>query len=48
MRHVDVAKDPVYGGVFRGLNIESQTYLIDEDCKVKWAQDEVSTVCVGQ
>eukprot|EP00041_Stephanoeca_diplocostata_P026678 m.722998 g.722998 ORF g.722998 m.722998 type:complete len:467 (+) comp23019_c3_seq66:215-1615(+) len=40
-RHVDVAWDPIYGGVFRGLDVEQHQFLLDGDCKVKWAQDEV-------
>ena len=45
IRHVDVARDPIHGGVFRGLDIVSHTFLIDDDCKVKWAQDEVLVGC---
>jgi len=45
MHHVDVARDPVYGGVFRGLDVATHTFLIDDDCKVKWAQDEVLVGC---
>lgn len=45
MRHVDVARDPIHGGVFRGLDVQSHTFLIDADCKVKWAQDEVLVGC---
>eukprot|EP00037_Helgoeca_nana_P012669 m.115575 g.115575 ORF g.115575 m.115575 type:complete len:434 (+) comp21578_c0_seq1:122-1423(+) len=45
MRHVDIARDPIHGGVFRGLDVESHTFLIDADCKVKWAQDEVLVGC---
>jgi len=43
-RHVDCAWDPVFGGVFRGLRGRSHEYMLDGDCKVKWAHDEV---CVG-
>lgn len=44
-RHVEVAWDPVHGGVFRGLSVTGQSFLIDADCKVKWAQDEVVVGC---
>eukprot|EP00040_Diaphanoeca_grandis_P016920 m.87749 g.87749 ORF g.87749 m.87749 type:complete len:434 (-) comp26114_c0_seq2:104-1405(-) len=45
-RHVEVATDQVYGGVFRGLSsVKNNIFLIDEDCKVKWAQDEVIVGC---
>lgn len=38
-RHVEVAWDDVYGGVFRNLqNVEKNTWLVD---KVLWAQEEV-------
>jgi mannose/cellobiose epimerase-like protein (N-acyl-D-glucosamine 2-epimerase family) len=38
-RHVDVAWDDVYGGVFRNLqNVERNIWLVD---KVLWAQEEV-------
>ena len=45
-RHVEVASDPVYGGVFRGLHVKEHRYLIDGDCKVKWAHDEVLVGCM--
>ena len=44
-RHLEVAWDPIYGGVFRGLSVDSHAYLIDGDCKVKWAQDEAQIGC---
>jgi len=38
-RHIEVAWDPVYGGVFRSLNhIDKNIWLVD---KVLWAQEEV-------
>ncbi len=38
-RHVDVAWDDVYGGVFRNLqNVDNNVWLVD---KVLWAQEEV-------
>jgi N-acylglucosamine 2-epimerase len=38
-RHVDVAWDHVYGGVFRNLqNVDKNVWLVD---KVLWAQEEV-------
>jgi len=38
-RHVEVAWDDVYGGVFRNLqNVEGNVWLVD---KVLWAQEEV-------
>jgi N-acylglucosamine 2-epimerase len=38
-RHVEVAWDDVYGGVFRNLqNVEKNAWLVD---KVLWAQEEV-------
>jgi mannose/cellobiose epimerase-like protein (N-acyl-D-glucosamine 2-epimerase family) len=38
-RHVEVAWDDVYGGVFRNLqNVEKNVWLVD---KVLWAQEEV-------
>jgi hypothetical protein len=38
-RHVEVAWDDVYGGVFRNLqNVERNVWLVD---KVLWAQEEV-------
>jgi N-acylglucosamine 2-epimerase len=43
-RHVEAAWDPLHGGVFRGVRMAEWKYLVDGDCKVKWAQDEV---CVG-
>jgi N-acylglucosamine 2-epimerase len=37
-RHVEVAWDPVYGGVFRSLNhVDKNIWLVD---KVLWAQEE--------
>jgi mannose/cellobiose epimerase-like protein (N-acyl-D-glucosamine 2-epimerase family) len=37
-RHVDVAWDEVYGGVFRNLmNVDENTWTLD---KVLWAQEE--------
>ena len=44
-RHVEVAWDEECGGVYRGMHAEEKKYLIDEDCKVKWAQDEVLVGC---
>jgi mannose/cellobiose epimerase-like protein (N-acyl-D-glucosamine 2-epimerase family) len=44
---VSVAKDPVYGGCFRGMvSVRQQQYMVDDDCKVKWVQDEVMVGCV--
>lgn len=38
-RHVDVAWDPIYGGVFRNLmNVDENLWTLD---KVLWAQEEV-------
>lgn len=44
-RHVEIATDHIYGGVFRGMQVTSNSYLLDADCKVKWAQDEVLIGC---
>ena len=43
-RHVECAWDAQAGGVYRGVRMSDSRYLVDEDCKVKWAHDEV---CVG-
>lgn len=43
-RHVEVAWDDVYGGVFRNLqNVEKNTWTLD---KVLWAQEEVLIGCM--
>ena len=43
-RHVEVAWDDVYGGVFRNLqHVEKNTWLLD---KVLWAQEEVLIGCM--
>jgi mannose/cellobiose epimerase-like protein (N-acyl-D-glucosamine 2-epimerase family) len=43
-RHVDIAWDDVYGGVFRNLqNVERNIWLVD---KVLWAQEEVLIGCM--
>ena len=36
-RHVEVAWDPVYGGLFRALSIDTHTFLLD---KIGWVQQE--------
>ena len=36
--------DAQAGGVYRGVRMSDSRYLVDKDCKVKWAHDEV---CVG-
>jgi len=41
-RHVEVAWDDVYGGVFRSLNnVDKNLWEVDVLCKVLWAQQEV-------
>eukprot|EP00039_Didymoeca_costata_P029853 m.26707 g.26707 ORF g.26707 m.26707 type:complete len:197 (-) comp7826_c0_seq1:248-838(-) len=46
-RSVTVATDPIYGGAFRGLSSAQQhSFLIDQDCKLKWVQDEVMVGCM--
>ena len=41
-RHVEVAWDDVYGGVFRSLNnVDKDLWEVDVLCKVLWAQQEV-------
>jgi len=43
-RHVEVAWDDVYGGVFRNLqNVDKNTWTLD---KVLWAQEEVLIGCL--
>jgi N-acylglucosamine 2-epimerase len=43
-RHVEVAWDDVYGGVFRNLqNVNKNTWILD---KVLWAQEEVLIGCM--
>jgi mannose/cellobiose epimerase-like protein (N-acyl-D-glucosamine 2-epimerase family) len=43
-RHVEVAWDDVYGGVFRNLqNVDRNTWILD---KVLWAQQEVLIGCM--
>jgi N-acylglucosamine 2-epimerase len=43
-RHVEVAWDDVYGGVFRNLqNVSTNTWVLD---KVLWAQEEVLIGCM--
>lgn len=43
-RHVEVASDDVYGGVFRNLqNVEKNIWTLD---KVLWAQEEVLIGCM--
>ena len=43
-RHVEVAWDDVYGGVFRNLqNVDQNTWILD---KVLWAQEEVLIGCM--
>jgi len=45
-RSVQVAKDPLFGGCFRGMNsVRKGLYMVDDDCKVKWVQDEVIVGC---
>jgi len=44
-RHVEMAWDEECGGVYRGVHMEEKKFLIDDDCKVKWAQDEVVVGC---
>lgn len=40
-RHVEVAWDDVYGGVFRSLNnVDKNLWEIERVCKVLWAQEE--------
>jgi mannose/cellobiose epimerase-like protein (N-acyl-D-glucosamine 2-epimerase family) len=41
-RHVEVAWDGVYGGVFRSLNnVDKNLWEVERLCKVLWAQQEV-------
>lgn len=43
-RHVELAWDDVYGGVFRNLqNVDKNTWILD---KVLWAQEEVLIGCM--
>jgi mannose/cellobiose epimerase-like protein (N-acyl-D-glucosamine 2-epimerase family) len=43
-RHVEVAWDDVYGGVFRNLqNVDQNIWILD---KVLWAQEEVLIGCM--
>ena len=42
---MEVAADPVCGGLFRGVHLRTHAFLLDADAKVKWAHDEALVGC---